>query len=186
MKIRPWHIWSAIAATAALDICELLVTVPKLMALSGGMPTFDMRIGGYTREAAGMLLHALDTAGHTYYAAWHIPVDCVLAIVEALAISLILLRFTRPYGRFAIPLAGGWRSMLLVLPLATMVLDLGENAIVLMMLADFPSQTELMVRVASLTTQLKWICAALSLAAASLLPLAALIRELRPRRIRPT
>lgn len=182
IRITPRHIWLAISATLALDFYELLVTIPHLAALSGGLPIFDMRPAGYGETEVRALLCALGTSGRRYYAIWHIPADCVLAIAETAAIASIVLWFTRADGRYVLPIGGAWRAALLCLPLLTMGLDLAENTLALALLLGGVSGPSPLVAFASATTQCKWTLAAASLVMVASVTSAALIRGLNTRR----
>ncbi|MFP4538661.1 MAG: hypothetical protein ACLFPA_10200 [Dichotomicrobium sp.] len=169
--IRWWHIAAALALTALLDLYELAVTIPELAEFADG-PIFDTRVGGYSSGEAVRLLTALGSEGRWYYLTRHLTADTVLALIEAAAIILIILRVTRPGARFAVPVPPKWRMALLAAPVLTLIFDLGENALVAGMLVDAaPSATQ--VALASLFTQAKWVFASVSIALAIVLPLTA-------------
>jgi len=171
-SIRWWHIVVALMLVAALDIYELLVTIPALAA-SAGQPIFDVRVNGYGPGEAIALLTALGPEGRWYYLIRHTSADTALALVEAAAIALIILRATRPDARFAVHVPRRWRLVMLTAPVVTLALDLAENALVAHMLIA-PSPAALQVAIASTITQAKWAGYAMSIALAIVLPLAAL------------
>jgi len=173
-RIRWWHIAAALGLTAALDLYELFVTIPGLAGISP-QPIFDMRVGGYGVTEAQALLTALGADGRWYYLSRHVPADTLLAIIEAIAISLIILRVTRPQGRFAIAVPGSGRAVMLAAPAATLFLDVCENALVThMLIGEAPNAA--VVSTASLATQGKWVFASLSIALALIVPPAAWLR----------
>jgi len=171
------HIALAAAIVALLDVYEIACTVPALMELTGA-PIFDMRFGGYTRAEAIVYLTALGADGRWFYVTRHVPADTALALVEAAAIALIILRATRPGARFAVHAPSRWRWAMLAAPVVTLTVDLAENALVADMLIA-PSPGALQVAMASTITQAKWAGYALSIALAVVLPLAALRRGWR-------
>jgi len=182
-SIRWWHIGLALMLVAALDIYELLVTIPALAA-AAGQPIFDLRVNGYGPGEAVALLTALGPDGRWYYLTRHTTADTALALVEAAAIALIILRATRPGARFAVHAPRRWRFALLAAPALTLVFDLAENALVARMLTT-PTPDNLQVAIASTITQAKWAGYALSIALAVVLPLAALRRGWRRTKAQP-
>lgn len=180
--IRWWHIAAALGLTAALDLYELFVTIPALEGFSG-QRIFDTRVAGYGLTEAQALLTALGADGRWYYLSRHVPADTLLAIIEAIAISLIILRVTRPQGRFAIDVPASGRTIMLAAPAATLLLDLGENALVThMLIGEAPAAA--VASTASLATQGKWAFASLSIALALILPPAAWLQGRRRDRSR--
>lgn len=181
--IRWWYIALALALTAALDLYELAVTIPELVKIAGA-PIFDTRIGGYDAGEAVRLLTALGAEGRRYYLTRHLPADAALALIEAVAIVLVILRVTRPGARFAVPVPAKWRTALLAAPVLTLAFDLSENALVAGMLVDAaPGATE--IAFASIFTQAKWVAASVSIALALVLPLTAWRRGRRHRAAQP-
>jgi len=178
-SIRWGHIFVALMLVAALDIYELLVSIPSLAA-TAGQPIFDMRVNGYGTGEAVALLSALGSDGRWYYLSRHTTADTALALVEAGAIALIILRATRPGARFAVHAPRRWRLAMMAAPVLTLALDLAENALVAHMLIT-PPPGALQVAIASTITQAKWGGYALSIALAVVLPLAALRNGRRSR-----
>jgi len=181
-RIRWWHIAAALGLTAVLDLYELFVTIPGLAGFSP-QAIFDMRVGGYVLTEAQALLTALGADGRWYYLSRHVPADTLLAIIEAIAISLIILRVTRPGGRFAIVVPASGRALMLAAPATTLLLDLCENALVThMLIGEAPNAA--VVSTASLATQGKWGFASVSIALALILPPAAWLQRRRRGRSR--
>jgi len=172
--IRWWQIALALTFVALLDGYELIVTLPELSRL-GDAPIFDLRVGGYTHAETISLLDALGAQGRWYYFTHHIPADTALALVEAVAIVLIVLRATRPGACFGVAIPPYWRMALLAAPMLMLMFDLGENALVTHMLLA-PPPAPLTAAVASTLTQAKCVMASLSIALAIVLPLTAWTR----------
>ena len=179
-RIRWWHIAVALALVALLDIYELTITIPAIADIAGA-PIFDMRLSGYSPREASAYLAALEVRGRWFYLTRHMPADTALALVEALAIILIILRITRPGARFALPVPAAGRVAMLAAPVMMLMFDLGENAIVAhMLITAAPSPT--LAAVASMLTQAKWMAISLAIALALVLPASAWLRG----RKRPT
>jgi hypothetical protein len=176
-RIRWWHIASAIAAVALLDAYEIAHTIPTLADIASA-PIFDMRVGGYGHEEALEYLSALGAQGRWFYLSRHVSADTALALVETVAIILIIMRVTRPGARFALSVPPVARYTMLAAPVLMLIFDLGENALVAHMLvtaAPEPSQ----VALASTLTQAKWVAISLSLSLTVMLPLTAWLRGRR-------
>jgi len=176
-RIRWWHIAGAVALVALLDVYELAFTIPTLAGIANA-PIFDMRVSGYAQAEAVAYLTALGAEGRWFYLTRHVSADTALALVEAAAIMLIILRVTRPGARFALPVPQVAHRAMLAALLLMLLFDLGENALVAHMLVTAtpgPAQ----VALASTLTQTKWVAISLSLAIAVMLPLAAWLRGRR-------
>lgn len=175
-RLRAWHLWVGLLAVVALDLAMMLVTVPRLAEFSGGGLMFDLRIGGYSPRRAAVYLADLGEAGRAYYAAVHVPVDTVFAVIEAVVLALIILWFTRPGARFIVPLPQFWRWVAATLPFAAGAFDLRENMLVSEMLSSAGQLDPGLVRAASFATQMKWGFAFIAIALAFALACAAWIR----------
>lgn len=166
-----------------LDAYELTITLPELEQYARA-PIFDMRVGGYTHADAVRLLATLGETGRWYYLSRHVAADTALALVEAVAIILIILRATRHGARYAVTVPPVCRGAMLTAPLLTLIFDLGENALVAQMLVtDAP--VPLASACASTLTQAKWVCASVSIALAVVLPITALTRGRARSRTQP-
>jgi len=176
-RIRWWHIAAALALVALLDLYEILVTMPALAAIAGA-PILDMRVMGYGHGEVVAYLTALGAEGRWYYLTRHVPADTLLALIEAVAIMLIILRVTRPGARFALPVPAGWRIAMLAAPVLMLLFDLGENALVADMLAG-ASPGPAQVAVAASLTRAKWAAISLALSLAVVLPCAAWLKGRR-------
>jgi len=173
-RIRWWHIAVPLALVVLLDVYELAFTIPALADIANA-PIFDMRVAGYTQAEAVAYLTALGAEGRWFYLSRHVPADIALALVEAVAITLIILRVTRPGARFALPVPTPWRGAMLAAPVSMLSFDLAENAFVAhMLLTAAPGPTQ--VAMASTLTQAKWVAMSLAIALAIVLPASAWLR----------
>jgi len=173
-RIRWWHIAVPLALVVLLDVYELAFTIPALADIANA-PIFDMRVAGYTQAEAVAYLTALGAEGRWFYLSRHVPADIALALVEAVAITLIILRVTRPGARFALPVPTPWRGAMLAAPVSMLLFDLAENAFAAhMLLTAAPGPTQ--VAMASTLTQAKWVAMSLAIALAIVLPASAWLR----------
>lgn len=173
----------AVGLVALLDVYLLGVTLPELVRLAGA-PFFDMRVVGYGQAEAMRLLTTLGSEGRWYYLSRHVTADTVLALVEGVAIVLIILRVTRPRARFAVSVPPGLRAAMLAAPALMLIFDLGENALVAHMLVSAAPEAA-QVAIASTLTQAKWVVMSLAVALALVLPITALMRGTARSRAHP-
>ena len=172
--IRWWHIAGLLLLVAILDAYELSVSIPALMEIAGAS-IFDMRVGGYGHGEAVAYLAALGSEGRWFYLSRHVPADTALALIEAIAIIMIIMRVTRPGARFSVPVPGAGRRAMLAAPVMMLVFDVGENALVAKMLVTGGPDPAL-VALASMLTQAKWVAISLAMALAIVLPVTAWLR----------
>lgn len=158
-------VWAGLAATAALDLYEMVYTIPALKRMAGGLRVFDMRPRGYTLAEAERYLDALGERGRAFYASWHLPADMALASVEGPALLLAGLWLTRAGGAIPASARPYLRAVLIALPVLTAVLDLTENLSIAVMLAGWPYLNPGVVTLASTATVLKWPAAMASISA---------------------
>lgn len=180
--LAPWHLWAGLLAVVALDLSMLLLTVPRLEEFASG-PMFDLRPGGYEADDANAYLTALGAAGRDYYASAHVPVDMAFAILEAIVLAMLIVWFTRPGARFAVPVPEWGRWLLLAFPVLAAIYDVRENMLVLEMLRAGDQAGPGLIAAASFATQAKWLFAVLSIGSVLVLALWAAIRAKRNARV---
>lgn len=113
-------IWAAAALTGAVYLTMLLWSLPRLAAMAGGLPPFDLRPLGYAPDEARALLSALGTEGRAFYLGVQHRLDMVYPGLQALMLILLFRR-----------LAPGWPGQALtVVALAGAAFDWAENAAV--------------------------------------------------------
>ena len=83
---RPSGIAVSFWMAAALSVYALmmLITLARLLEMSGGIPVFDMMPAGYDNEYALSLLTALGSDGRNYYLWRQIPLDLIYPALEEL------------------------------------------------------------------------------------------------------
>ena len=123
--------WTALSVAACLYAVMTLWTLPAIAQASGGLPSFDMRPGGYDFGEAHAFLAALSEKGRTLYLGPQQRLDLVFPAALALGVGLALYRLA-PLNRF-------WKLFFAAIPVAGMVFDYLENAAVRAMLVAGPS-----------------------------------------------
>ncbi len=133
-----------VIVTLAVYAYMLLVSIPKVMAFSGGMKLFDMLPAGYTVEYARELLERLGVDGRNAYLTHQIPVDMVYPALFAISYSLLLVWVLRKAaGRT------NWIFWLSLLPVGAGLFDYLENVGIIGMLWMFPEMPATLIVVSS-------------------------------------
>jgi hypothetical protein len=171
-----WLVVALLVATTIFWAVLLFVTVPHLQFLAGGADPFDVRWMGYSYDDARKYLVALGPEGRAYYLNPELVLDTFFPPLYAASSALALWWLTMPgrvvYG--AVPI--GWRWALVVLPVAELILDWGENAGIAAMLWTCSDLSPALVGATSLATQLKLVAAALTEISLIVLAVMALLR----------
>lgn len=145
-----------ILVVLALALClyavMLLVTVPHLRELAGGLVPLDLRSGGYTLAEAQALFDALGEQGRSYYLLPQLLIDFVYPATMAVALGLML--------HVLVP-ARRWVAFLPAIPAA---FDYLENILILVMLRGYPDLSASLVAVASTATIVKAVSLSLCVA----------------------
>lgn len=154
MTVRTQIAWGIIVAAVAVYLVMLLVTLPHLSALAGGVPVFDLRPTGYELQDAQGILAALGDAGRRYYLNIQQPLDTMFPLLNAATVAIALAA--------AFP-DGNWRyfrlkkahhaALLAIICLPVAALDLLENILVRDLLtADVSAISAEKVKIASTVT----------------------------------
>ncbi len=129
--------------------------------------------GGYSPEELHAMLSVMGEEGRDFLENNLLPLDLLLPFLLLLAFVTSIVWFSRPDGRFAVPLNRGARYALLAVPLFYCIADYAENWAVAAMLHDYPDVDDRLARTASELTAAKsqlvaaslGICVALAIAA---------------------
>lgn len=139
-----------LAAAVFIYALMLLITLPKLQEISGGIPMFDMMPSGYDSEFADRLLTALGVEGRQYYLWRQIPLDLIYPALFGTSFFLL-----------AAWLAGKLHAFQRVLGLAALVAgaagvsDYIENIFIVLMLRNLPDLSDTLVSAANIATIFK-------------------------------
>lgn len=151
-----------LAVSVVLWAVMVFGTLAHLSVAAEGAQPFDLRPGGYTIGEARALLTMLGDAGRAYYADVQLALDAIYPAIYALSRALAMWWLTMPGRLRAAPLAPAIRGLLLVPPVAAAGFDYWENSLIGKMLVTGPAVSDAVVRVASMTTQLKSVAGAIS------------------------
>lgn len=157
MRRRGWMIAASMALCLCLYVVMLVVTLPHLSSLAGGLTPLDMRSGGYTAGEARALFEALGEHGRAYYLRPQLLIDSAFPASVAVAFGLAL-RALMPRWR--------WVAFL---PAVAAGIDYAENLNTFSLLRSYPALPESLIQVGSTLTVLKTVayscCYVLTLAA---------------------
>lgn len=180
--LSSWHVAALWLLAAAVMAFLVLVSLPELDRISGGVQIFDMRMTGYAVGDATAILAALGDHGRRYYRSVQLLGDLFLPPLLFLAQASLFLRLTRPGGRFALPLSENIRVAVVGTALVGFLADWGENAAILAMLLGPDPPSAVLVGLGSTLTTLKAGGLTLSLAALVVTIVLAAMRSLFARR----
>lgn len=138
--------WLVVALVVGVFVWMHVGTLPKLDTEAAGR-AFDLRLGGYTPEAARAYLTALSPDGYGVYQGLHRWLDQVLPGLLVIALGGALWRLVPP---------GGVRLALVAVAVAAMLSDYAENALVQVMLRHGPEVSDAVIHWASRMTVLKF------------------------------
>ena len=164
--VSPWHVIVSFAAlvgaywTLQNDAVATLreLASDKAYFASGHQLLFDTQIRGYSLADAQAHLSALGNAACFYYADTYIALyDLVFPLTLAAFVALLVLYTTQPGRWHALDVTPAAQKAMLAVPLAVLVLDMGENLLVSTMLSMQPAISAKVVETASMMTQLKWL-----------------------------
>jgi hypothetical protein len=148
--------WTITAASAALYLVMVAVTLPHLGALVAGAPVFDLRLLGYGFADAQDLVARLGVDGAAYYENVQHRLDSIFPVLLALSLVYWLIAAARRWQGHGLPLSGAVLAAMLAVVAIANAADLGENAAVSVMLAAGPKAlTPGMVHIASSFTLAK-------------------------------
>ncbi len=136
-----WVNWLLPLATVASYLVMILVLAPRLLAETGGMLPFDLRVFGYSHADAQAYLHAMTPAGAALYLGAIRLNDTVFPILFSLTLCLPLFR---------------WPAVWALPALAYGMADLAENWAVARLIRTGPAVDSGSVAFASALTEVKF------------------------------
>lgn len=164
--INMWHVLAAFACMAASFLMLRTDGVQTLRALvanpvyfdSGNPLLFDQRRGGYTADVARDHLAALGPAASSYYADTYLALYDLMFPILLLAFGVLLILYaTNAAHARVIDVTPGIQRLMLAVPVALFLFDMGENISLFSMLEMAPTVNAKLVETASMFTQLKWL-----------------------------
>lgn len=143
---------------------------PQILALSGGAPILDIRLG-YTFAEVEQLFTVLGEQGRQSYTTLQV-LDLIFPLAYGMTLTLALTGvITRLFPE------GHTMEKAVSLPILGMIFDYLENITIATLIASYPNLSPLAVSIASIFTQLKWSFIILACVLLVLLAVLALIKK---------
>jgi len=139
-----------LVAALANYLVMVLVTLPALDRMSGGLAPFDMMPFGYEPVHTFHLLTDLKAQGRGYYLFRQIPLDTLYPALFALSFFMATNWLADRWMAMARPL-----RVLAILPLFAALADYTENFLIVSMLRAFPDTPDSLVQTANIATLTK-------------------------------
>jgi len=140
---------------------------PQILALSGGLPILDSRLG-YTFAEVEHLLTMLGEQGRQLYTTLQV-LDLIFPLGYGMSITLALTGVITKLLPEGHPM-----EKVISIPILGMLFDYLENITIATLIASYPNLSPLAVNVANIFTLLKWSCIMLALALLVILAILAL------------
>ncbi|GAB3643744.1 hypothetical protein [Spirosoma arcticum] len=168
-RIANWRVLIFLLALYGLFAGYLLPQAEQRMnALAGkALGPIDLTFG-INPERTLRMVADYGPAGRAYYATTEMTLDVAYPLIYSLLFAVLLTMLYRTAPAL---------HRIQLLPVAALLLDLLENAMIVTLLNTYPDQSQLVAMVCEVAKLLKWVVAGLLLA----LVLAGLVRRLLPR-----
>ena len=128
----------------------LLITIPKVMQFSGGMPLLDMLPTGYTHDYVRTLFDTLGEQGRKAYLFQQIPLDMLYPGLFAVTYCLLTAYLLTKLGKFDSPMFYGC-----LIPVLSGLFDYGENAGIIAMINSYPNNSSQLTVITNIFSILK-------------------------------
>ena len=142
--------------TQVVYLAMVLITLPHLRGLAGGMDPFDLLPVGYGVDYAMNFMGAIGAEGRAFYLTRQIPVDLIYPGLFAITYAIVWLWLFAK----ATNLPGMLRACAL-LPIFAGLSDYIENGFIVAMLTNYPDLSEPLVTAASVFTITKSVASTL-------------------------
>ena len=128
----------------------LIVTIPKTMTFSNGMKLLDMMPTGYDSEYVNSLFQTLGVNGRDVYLYNQIPVDMIYPFLFGISYCLLIAYFLKKLNKL-----NSTFFYLCFLPIIAGIADYLENFGIIIMLNNFPNQSQFSMDVTNIFSIIK-------------------------------
>lgn len=136
--------------TNIIYLVMILITIPKVVAFSGGMKILDMLPAGYNVEYVNSLLNTLGENGRHAYLYRQIPVDMVYPFFFGVSNCLLMAYLLNKLGKL-----NGRIFFFCFIPLLGGLFDYCENTGIILILKSYPNNSVLLSEVTNVFSVLK-------------------------------
>lgn len=150
--LQGWKVIIVLILSIMTYVLMVILTLPRLQTLAGGLELFDVRLTGYSSDYALQLLNALGAEGRHVYLTQQIPLDMIYSLLFAISYSLVTAYLLHKLTWFESP-----AFYLVLLPVVGGLLDCCENFAVVAMLNQFPELSTPTATLASTLTRAKFL-----------------------------
>ncbi|WP_245468378.1 MULTISPECIES: hypothetical protein [unclassified Mesorhizobium] len=167
------HAAALSVASAAIFIAMTALEFFYFRRLSGGLPSLDMRVTGFTPDEGMAWLTALGRRGGEIIIVWHfLTFDLLFPALLSLTLVSLIVAFGRRLGNFRAMPAQLQALAALVLVLPYTIADYAQNFAVARLLSDFQSANPDSLSFASSLTVTKFALLAIPVAVVAVFALA--------------
>ncbi|MDX8482791.1 hypothetical protein RFN28_30660 [Mesorhizobium sp. VK24D] len=167
------HAAALSVASAAVFVAMTALEFFYFRRLSGGLPSLDMRVTGFTPDEGMAWLTALGRRGGEIIIVWHyLTLDLLFPALLSLTLVSLILAFGRRLTNFRAMPAQLQALCALVLVLPYTITDYVQNLAVARLLSDFQSANPDSLSLASSLTVTKFVLLAIPVAVAAVFALA--------------
>ena len=138
--------------STSIYILMLTITIPQIMALTGGMKILDVMATGYSPLYVNELMSALGEAGRHLYLFRQIPLDMAYPLLFGISNSLIIAYVLKKAKIFEVKLL-----YLCIIPIIAGVVDYSENTGIIMIITHYPNNPDILSQVTSIFSVMKTI-----------------------------
>lgn len=140
----------SLISSQAIYLVMVLITLPHIQQLAGGLKPFDLLPQGYDFAYAISFLESIKDEGRNFYLSRQIPLDLIYPGLFAFAFATLWLWILDKAP--ACSKAWRWGALL---PILAGIADYIENALIVAMLYSYPDISKVLVSTANISTILK-------------------------------
>jgi len=142
--------------TNAVFVFMLTVTIPNTMSFANGVQLLDMMPMGYDVNYVNTLFKVLGETGRETYLTTQIPVDMVYPLLFGLTYSLLFAYFLKKLNKLNTSF-----YFLCLIPVIAAIADYLENIGIILLLQNYPSLSETLVKTTNIFSVTKSISTSL-------------------------
>jgi hypothetical protein len=136
--------------STSIYILMLTITIPQIMAITGGIKILDMMPTGYSPKYVNELMLTLGENGRHLYLYHQIPLDMVYPLLFGISNTLIIIYLLKKAQIFNNNLI-----YLGIIPIIAGVMDYSENTGIIMILTDYPNNPDILSKVTNVFSVIK-------------------------------
>jgi len=136
--------------STSIYLVMLTITIPQIMAITGGLKILDMMPTGYTPKYVNELMSTLGENGRHLYRYHQIPLDMAYPLLFAISNTLTIAYLLKKAKIFETKL-----FYLCFIPILAGIMDYSENIGIITILKSYPNNIDLQSHVTNVFSILK-------------------------------